>query len=536
MSGRGFIVLAGAAVLVTPLLGSSMPADAAGTSAVRATAVPASRCFPSTDNGDPVLRTFDITPRAVDSRGGPQDVTFTATAEDTGGPGAATGVTEGTVYVSTEPGDTANWNLSAPMTPDGHGGLTGTLAVLTEFRTATRYVSISLTDADGNGTSYTTDDLDQLGLPTTFTTTTTPALAPPAVRTVHLSSGTIDTRRHQRFLTLRVRATDDSGVTSGRIWLWGSPIRSSVGHPRRVSGTAMDGVWLARIRVPRWQGNSLAKLAIELTDTVGNTVMFGPKRLAAIKQPGRVRVVSGTEPAPPSLRLLSVRPSSVDLAGGPQRVTFTVRITDRGSGARHARLDLNGPNRDQGEPGHDITLDRVSGTSHDGVWKGSVTLDPCADVAGVWQGTVFAWDAAQGSYIGTPDAVRVANTDIERPEASLPGFGAPLRPAGPITVTFTEDVVGVTAENTVLHIGRDRRGLAGDDPLPIAGTWACSTSAGAAVDCASGPVRTARFTPTVPLTPGTNHTLVLNPEHHLGLTDLAGNPFSPMRGLGFETS
>jgi hypothetical protein len=34
---------------------------------------------------------------------------------------------------------------------------------------------------------------------------------------------------------------------------------------------------------------------------------------------------------------------------------------------------------------------------------------------------------------------------------------------------------------------------------------------------------------------GTNHTLVLNPEHHLGLTDLAGNPYDPMSVVSFHT-
>jgi hypothetical protein len=37
-------------------------------------------------------------------------------------------------------------------------------------------------------------------------------------------------------------------------------------------------------------------------------------------------------------------------------------------------------------------------------------------------------------------------------------------------------------------------------------------------------VRTASFTPDVPFRADAQHTIILNPEHHLGLTDLAGNP------------
>ena len=69
------------------------------------------RCFPVTDNGDPVLTSLDFTPRAVDSRNGAQTMTFTVTAEDTGGPGAPTGVARGWIRVSYDNTDTENWNL-----------------------------------------------------------------------------------------------------------------------------------------------------------------------------------------------------------------------------------------------------------------------------------------------------------------------------------------------------------------------------------------------------------------------------------------
>ena len=46
------------------------------------------------------------------------------------------------------------------------------------------------------------------------------------------------------------------------------------------------------------------------------------------------------------------------------------------------------------------------------------------------------------------------------------------------------------------------------------------------MDCSTGPVRTARFTPSSPFVDleDTSHTMILNPEGHLGLTDLVGNP------------
>lgn len=532
MDRQRFVVLVGAAALVAPLTGlTAMPANASGRIPA---AVPASKCFPETDNGDPVLKTFGFSPVAIDSRLGSKDVRFTATAEDTGGPGAPSGVAGATVYVSFD--DTGNWNLSAPLKPDGNGGLVGKLTILKQYRTATRYVSLIVNDVAGNSTMYTTADLEQMGLPTTFTTVTTPDVGAPSVRAVRLSTRTIDTRRHSQSLGIKVRATDDSAVKAIRVWLWGSPVRSSTANLRRVAGTAADGTWQGRITVPRWQGNSTAKLAIEVTDLLENYRTYGPRKLAAISQPGTVRIVSRTDTEKPRLRLRSVTPSSVDLRTGARSVTVAVRVTDRLSGVRGASITLQGPSDATGsQSSRDLRLTRVSGTAHDGIWKGSVTLRPCDALGGSWGIAAFAWDAATGNYLERPQAFTVLNADVRRPTASLMGDGYQVRRGGPLSVTFDEDVVGVDADNTLVHVGDNQRGQAGDNPAAIAGTWACKDASGSVVDCAVGPVRQAAFTPSTPMIPATNHTLVLNPEHHLGLTDLAGNPYDPMSVVSFHT-
>ena len=536
MTARRIVGMVGALALVTPLSGwASSPPGAARTPVAAATAdVPASACFPETDNGDPVLTSFDFSPRAVDSRNGAQTMIFTATAGDTGGPGPATGVTRGWVRVSYDNSDSENWTLSAPLEPDGAGGLRASLTILPSFQSGTRWVSVRLEDAVGNSTTYRTADLEQLGLPTTFTATTTPDARRPSVRSVRLSSATIDTRRRSRTLTLRIRATDDSGIATMRVWLWGSPVRSSTARPRLVSGTRADGTWLGRIRVPRWQGTSTAKLAIELTDEVGRYRMTGPRGLTAIGQPGTVRIVSRQDPEVPTVRLTSVTPRSVDLRTGARMVTVVARVSDRGSGVRRVSLNLDGPEAGNGAESISAVLRRVSGTKHDGVWKGTATMPPCQAAPGGWSLAVFAWDAASGDYISVRRALTVTNNDVLRPGASV--VGDTVRPSGPLTVTFSEHVVGVNDENVLVHAGYDRRGLAGADPSPVTGSWACLDAAGAPVDCTAGPVRRATFTPTAAMLPGTNHSVVLNREHHLGLTDLAGNPYSPVAPVTFQTS
>ena len=92
MRGRRFLALIGVAALVPPLTISSTTPASASQATVAAVKTLTSTCFPSQDNGDPVLKSFDFSPRDVDSRAGAQIVTFRATAEDTGGPGAPSGV------------------------------------------------------------------------------------------------------------------------------------------------------------------------------------------------------------------------------------------------------------------------------------------------------------------------------------------------------------------------------------------------------------------------------------------------------------
>jgi hypothetical protein len=529
MVGRRFVVFVGTVALVAPLTGwTSMPAEAAPA------VVPASVCFPSTDNGDPDLKSFTISPRAVDSRDGAKTVTFTATAEDTGGPGAPSGVTGATAFISFD--DMGNWNLSAKMTPDSTGALVGTLTVLPQFWTATRYVSLSLADAAGNTSTYSTSELDRLGFPTTLTTTTTPDMARPALTSLRVSTSAVDTRQRARAVTVTVRATDDSAVGGVLVSLNGlRGFTTPQAELRLVSGTAKDGTWRGRITVGRWKGTANARLGVEITDILDNYRSYGAKRLAELGQPNRLRVTSRTEPELPSLRVRSVTPSSVDLRTGVRSFTVIARVRDVGSGVRKVVAHVDGPESGNGGTGAEARLALVSGTRRDGIWKGTLTLRPCRAEPGEWRAVVFAWDVAEGDYVQLAEPLTVVNDDILRPTAELTGDYYQVRRHGPLTVAFAEDVVGVDSTNALVHVGDGRRGTAGDDPTPLAGTWACKDGAGASVDCSAGPVRTAAFTPASLMLQATNHTLMFNPEHHLGLTDLAGNPYQPSYGLGFHT-
>ena len=147
---------------------------------------------------------------------------------------------------------------------------------------------------------------------------------------------------------------------------------------------------------------------------------------------------------------------------------------------------------------------------------------------------VTAWDAYEGDYGGETEKVSVLNTDIIRPQRQVTGDTEQVRRAGPVIVKFNEDVTGLTPDRPRSARASTAASRRRTTPL-LAGTWSCATAAGAAVDCAAGPVRTATFVPAVAMTAGLRHWVVINPEHVLGVTDLPGNPATYGFGGWFRT-
>lgn len=529
MGVRSWVVTIATAAVLAPLTGLPVvPVAPASSTVVAATpessTVPLSHCFPP-DNGNPQLKSFSITPSTVTARRSHQVVTFTANPEDIGGPGAASGVTAGQIRTYRTPAASGVAYGAWGLKWNGHGGLVLKLNYSPHDAAGTWYVEVRLWDAAGNFTVYRPSDLAAAGMPRAYTAVT--AAAPdherPTVASVRLSTTTVDASRHRGLVRVRVRARDDSGVYSVKAFTYGSLYRSRGGRLHLSRGTVTDGQWAGRIVVPRVAGNYTGALTVAVRDYRGRSHTYRPATLAALGSPSRVQVIGEADTQRPRLRTPTISTSVVDLRTGAQKVTVRARITDRGAGVREVFMSFDGSATKMDHQGYEVAMERASGTANDGIWRGTVTLPPCRTEAGVWRGDVYAFDdGLPGRSVTTP-RVRVVNSDIAPPSAEV---HEPVPPAGPATVTFNEDVAGVTAEN-ISVVDEDevaRIDLPGSGPETIAGSWACRSAAGSPVDCDLGPVRTALFTPVAPLRSGRGYWLVLNPVGHLGLTDLAGNP------------
>jgi len=524
--GASRFIAALSAVVLAVTLGASPTAPAAAfglNTATRPATVALSDCYPP-DNGNPELVAFSVTPTALDARNGPQTVTLKVTPRDTGGPGAPSGVAGGRIYIGLTP-NSDNWWGYWRMHWNGHGALVLRLTFSPQDVSALWYVSLHLRDAVGNVTNYSARDLVAAGLPASFTTQTAarPDEDRPKVHTVRLSATTLDVSDRRATLGLRVRAGDDTGVAWMEAWLYGednlfttrvTPVRLREGSPRK-------GLWQGKIAVPRLAGNETAHLIIEMWDNRGHHRKYLPKGLAEIEQPHEVQLRGHVDTERPDPRILTIHPTSVDLRDGSQKVTLRVRVTDRGAGVSRVAGFVEGSATNMQHQGYDVRLKRVRGTAHDGIWKTTLTLPRCRTEAGRWSAYISAFDYGLPGKGASSRSITVTNDDIAPPSANV--LGKTLI-TGPLRIRFDEDVVGTSVENIKVHQGFEMEDRPGDGPPPIAGTWACQDSAGSPVDCVNGPVRTAAFTPSTPFLADTSHTVILNPEQHLGLTDLAGNP------------
>jgi hypothetical protein len=305
----------------------------------------------------------------------------------------------------------------------------------------------------------------------------------------------------------------------------------------RSAGTGRNGLWTGSLLVRRWQGTGTHVLHALLYDRVGNERAYRPEKLDQLGFPSGVRIRSVSDVTPPHGRVRSVTPASVTMTGGADgRLIVVARVRDSGSGVAGVGVTLQGPDTPNGSGLYlpEVRLVRISGTPRDGRWRAALTLDRCTVFNGRWSVSVNAVNrAGQGAALGDAEPVQVAGDDVTRPEASVrDSYTVP--PAGPVLVEFTEDVIGIDSSSAVVHAGTFNRASYHYAPTIEPGAWSCADQDGATVDCVVGPVRTATFHPASPLVAGVDQTVVLNPEHVLSVTDLAGNPYLP-GGPGFHT-
>jgi hypothetical protein len=507
----GLAVTAGPAP-ATAAGGDHATASATG-SARRAAALPThvNDCW-STDRLPPVVDSVEVSPATVDTSSGPLAVRVTAGAHDVGGPGPASGVRRVQVWLENDVTGAETQTSTLTLRPDGlwHGSV-----VVPGATTATYDAVVSAVDRSGQGTlSLQRSPVTQRRFTDVVSTTGAPPpsgdTTPPSVTGLTLSSTHVDTRHRARIVTATATVTD-SGTGVGSVTLGlnaagrGTDSIGDRSYTLQLVAGSTDR-YRGRFRLTRWTGNHTELLSILARDDAGNATRLLHQRLAALGLPSKIRVTSGPlDTQGPRLVKVLRAARTVDvrkharwypvrlLLADPQKVASAEAKLSSGRSAL-------------------VQLHRVGGTPARGVWVGRLRVPRCISAAGPHRLHVGAFDRNGVGAGSLPRRIRIRGLDHVPPQAHVT-----WRRHAP-DVHFSEPVHGIGSATVQVYDANP------DSLSLLPGTWHCFGAAGRRINCRSGSVTSATFTPDdAGVVPGV---IDWEPGQHLDVLDAHGNPFA----------
>jgi hypothetical protein len=485
----------------------------------------------SADNGDANLLSVSFTPAVVDVTHGPVEVTLRATVADTGGPGDASGVVRVEVDLDRRPFRYEPDVVLAPQ-PGGEWVATFTFG-RRERPTRWRVAGVTLTDRARNEGfyGYGGEDLGSVpGAHVLSVANNTPDVTRPQILKADFSPSRVRTAPGPRPVRFTVRARDTgSGVADVRVGLYrerGPGIASAVlrrvpGMPRVFRGRVWFDPWS---RPGRWRVEYLA-----VWDRASNSRLV--QNVPALQRLGvddRITVISRKDDTQPRISRLSFVPEVADVRTSNETVTVSMRVRDSHAGVRRVLAYLADPL----EVNPFLRLELVSGTTRDGVWEDTMRVQQCPARTGRMRAFVFAADRQGNRTFYRPKQLRGLGFKwqlrlLARPDAVIEPSEVThephVPPVGPLALSFPEIVNGITSDSALVRRVPRREGTPLGPAVP--GTWTCTDDQRRSTDCAVGKVHHAAFHPALPLTTRRTYAVVLNPEHFLSVTDLAGNPY-----------
>lgn len=220
---------------------------------------------------------------------------------------------------------------------------------------------------------------------------------------VSLSPAAVDVTSAPQVTTYRIRVTDDTGVTSVQVGAQhqtdGLVGYATGGMAHLVSGTARDGWWGGTLKVPMYIDPGAMTVNVFMADRVG--------RQSSGDFPEVISVASrSTDLEPPVVASFTLNRTSFDVRTTAKVVTATVRLTDdrAGIGQTPYLCAYRPANGDYIQLGCE-NLQRVSGTTRDGIWTASHVIE-AGEIGGMWNFAVWVEDASTRhglQYYNGPD-------------------------------------------------------------------------------------------------------------------------------------
>lgn len=348
----------------------------------------------STDTQDASLLDFSLSADSLDLSSGVDSVEAVLELAD-GGVGV------GAVYVIIENGEGDQHICSALRTAGSDvRGTWRCPVVVSPYGANGEYdVVISLQDGRGHMNIYSAADLADRGLDHgLFVSGAVPDRTAPQLTGFTITPDSVDVDTAGAVVELSA-SVSDAGSGVGEVTLvLDSPTYAQERScaATRTAGTASAGTWACSISLPEDVEGGAWTTGMRLTDAKGNFVDLFEAELQAQGFPTHVQVTSpNADVTPPSISAFSFTPDSVDIAAGAANVTFSLTVSDVGSGVEATRVLLSAPSLQFA-----VTCDGAltSGTAASGTWTCSVQIPQFAET-GEWVVTSVSTRDALGNSV-----------------------------------------------------------------------------------------------------------------------------------------
>lgn len=246
----------------------------------------------------PRLTKLTISPLSVDITAAHADVTVNALIEDDlsgvarpDADGVCAGDAPAIVFFAPE----RRGGAGATFEPQGVNAYVATVRVPRYARGGTWIVdAIRFADCAGNVMRLDADQLDALGVSTTFEVTGTSDVTTPKLYTLGVSRSVVDTRSGPVDVKFDANIVDDiSGVATGATCAWGTWIllRSPSGEEVVAPFDGRDDRFNAVVTLPRFAEPGTWGIHVALNDCAGNQQVLAPADLAALGLPSTLEVL-----------------------------------------------------------------------------------------------------------------------------------------------------------------------------------------------------------------------------------------------------
>ena len=375
------------------------------------------------DTAPPTLASMNLEPASVDTTSGSRSITVTARLlDDLAGMGD--GQLSFEARFTSPSGDQfvdaafyERWQGSAQ-----DSWYRGTMVVPQFAEQGTWAISsLAISDQVGNRRTYSRQEIDTLGFPSSFLQTGAGDTTAPNLVAFAVSPASVDTSLAARTITVTARMVDDlAGTIDGRL-AFEARFRSPSGNQfidmpfySRSTGSANDSSYQGTMTIARFAESGTWTIQyLRISDRLSNSRSYSASDLVALGFPSSFVQNGAGDVGAPSLAAFAMSPTNINASLGSQPITVSARVVDDLAGTTSGLLALEV--RFRSPSGNQFVdkafYERTGGTSVDSTYLGTMTVSQYAE-SGTWQieylrisdqlGNARTYNASQVAALGFP--------------------------------------------------------------------------------------------------------------------------------------